>query len=113
MFYENLKRLCSQRGTTPTGVAKAIGISTSMTANWKKGGMPRGDTLQKLAVYFDVSVDYLLGKEDAVSNVEHIPGKDNRVTVVGRDGTVIQEELPDDKIELIKLIISQHQKEKK
>lgn len=60
MFYENLKRLCEERGTTPTAVAKAIGISTSMTANWKKGGMPRGDTLQKLADYFGVSTDHLL-----------------------------------------------------
>lgn len=61
MFYENFKRLCTERGTTPTAVAKAMGISTSMTANWKKGGMPRGDTLQKLADYFSVNVDYLLG----------------------------------------------------
>ena len=61
MFYENFKRLCSERGTTPTAVAKAIGISTSMTANWKKGGVPRADTLQKVADYFGVTSDYLLG----------------------------------------------------
>ena len=63
MFYENFKRLCSERNTTPTAVAKAMGISTSMTANWKKGGMPRGDTLQKVADYFGVSTDSLLGVE--------------------------------------------------
>ncbi len=61
MFFENFKKLCTERGTTPTSVAKDLGISTSMTANWKKGGMPRGDTLQKLSDYFGVSVDYLLG----------------------------------------------------
>ena len=60
MFYDHLKRLCDRRGTTPTAVAKAIGISTSMTANWKKGGNPRGDTLRKLADYFQVSTDCLL-----------------------------------------------------
>ena len=64
MFYENFKRLCSERGTTPTAVAKAMGISTSMTANWKKGGVPRADTLQKVADYFGVSVSYLLGVVD-------------------------------------------------
>ncbi|MBE6693416.1 MAG: LexA family transcriptional regulator [Ruminococcaceae bacterium] len=63
MFYTNLQKICKERGTTPTAVAKAIGISTSMTANWKKGGMPRGDTLQKLASYFGVTTDYLLGSE--------------------------------------------------
>lgn len=61
MFYENFKRLCSERGTTPTAVAKAMGISTSMTANWKRGGVPRSDTLQKVADYFGVSTSYLLG----------------------------------------------------
>lgn len=64
MFYENFKRLCSERGTTPTAVAKAMGISTSMTANWKKGGVPRADTLQKVADHFGVSVSYLLGVAD-------------------------------------------------
>lgn len=64
MFYENFKRLCSERGTTPTAVAKAMDISTSMTANWKKGGMPRADTLQKVADHFGVSVSYLLGAVD-------------------------------------------------
>lgn len=64
MFYENFKRLCSERGTTPTAVAKAMGISTSMTANWKKGGVPRADTLQKVADHFGVSVSYLLGIVD-------------------------------------------------
>ena len=63
MFYDHLKKLCDERGTTPTAVAKAIGISTSMTANWKKGGNPRGDTVQKLAEYFQVSTDCLLGLE--------------------------------------------------
>lgn len=64
MFYENFIRLCSERGTTPTAVAKAMGISTSMTANWKKGGVPRADTLQKVADHFGVSVSYLLGVVD-------------------------------------------------
>ena len=64
MFYENFKLLCAERGTTPTAVAKAMGISTSMTANWKKGGVPRSDTLQKVADYFGVSVSYLLGAVD-------------------------------------------------
>ena len=69
MFYENFKRLCSERGTTPTAVAKAMGISTSMTANWKKGGVPRADTLQKVANHFGVSTTYLLGLTDEPSVV--------------------------------------------
>lgn len=63
MFYEILKSLCDEHKTTPTTVMKSLGFSTSMLTNWKKGGMPRGDTLQKFADYFEVTTDYLLGNE--------------------------------------------------
>lgn len=69
MFYERLILLCNERGTTPTAMAKAMGISTSMTANWKKGGVPRSDTLQKVANHFGVSVSYLLGEMDASNSI--------------------------------------------
>ena len=74
MFYENFKRLCSERGTTPTAVAKAMGISTSMTANWKKGGVPRADTLQKVADHFGVSTSYLLG--NVQMDLQHFAAKE-------------------------------------
>jgi transcriptional regulator with XRE-family HTH domain len=79
MFYENFKRLCSERGTTPTAVAKAMGISTSMTANWKKGGVPRADTLQKVADHFGVSTSYLLG--NAHLDLQHFAEKEKEPTV--------------------------------
>ena len=79
MFYENFKRLCSERGTTPTAVAKAMGISTSMTANWKKGGVPRADTLQKVADHFGVSTSYLLGNVQL--DLQHFAAKEKEPTV--------------------------------
>ena len=79
MFYENFKRLCSERGTTPTAVAKAMGISTSMTANWKKGGVPRADTLQKVADHFGVSTSYLLGNVQL--DLQHFAEKEKEPTV--------------------------------
>lgn len=45
-------------------VAKATGISTGSMTDWKKGrSAPKVDKLQKIADYFGVSVDYLLGNE--------------------------------------------------
>lgn len=43
----------------------SIGLNKSNATFWKKGSIPKGDTLQKLADYFGVSVDYLLGTEKA------------------------------------------------
>lgn len=62
-FYDKFSELCAQRGVSPSSVAKAIGLTTANPTYWKRGSIPKGDTLQKLADYFGVSVDYLLGSE--------------------------------------------------
>lgn len=61
MFYNIFTRLCTQKEVTPSAVMRAIGLNKSSATYWKKGSIPSSDTLQKLADYFGVSVDYLLG----------------------------------------------------
>ena len=64
MFWEIFESLCQQRGSTPTAISQEMGFSNATAAKWKKGSIPQGTTLQKIATYFDISVDYLLGKEE-------------------------------------------------
>ena len=64
MFWENFLKLCNAKGVTPNGVAKKIGIASCSVTSWKNGGVPRDSTLLKIAEFFGVSVDYLLGVED-------------------------------------------------
>lgn len=41
-----------------------MGLSNSLATKWKNtGAVPQGETLNKVANYFGVSVDYLLGNE--------------------------------------------------
>ena len=63
MFFDNLYKVCKQKNTTPNGMAKIIGISSGSVTSWKKGTVPKSDTLQKIAEYLNVSTDYLLGNE--------------------------------------------------
>lgn len=63
MFYDTFLQLCEEKGVKPTRVALNLGYSKNTASKWKYGSMPSGDKLQKLAEYFDVSVDYLLGNE--------------------------------------------------
>lgn len=63
MFYDILYNLCSSRGTTITKTLKTLGISTSKGTAWKNGSIPNGEILAKLADYFNVSTDYLLGND--------------------------------------------------
>jgi len=64
MFYERLVFLCSKFGTDVSNVLRSIGLSTSKGTAWKGGAIPKGDVLLKLANYFHVSTDYLLGNTD-------------------------------------------------
>ena len=60
MFYQNLIRLCTERGTTPTEVCHSIGLAGSAATKWKSGATPRDTTLKKIADYFGVTVDDLI-----------------------------------------------------
>ena len=43
-------------------------MSNSIATKWKKtAATPQGDTLDKIADYFGVTTDYLLGKKEALS----------------------------------------------
>lgn len=64
MFYDNYCVLCEMKKVTPTKAAKAVGLSAAAPTKWKKtGASPSAETLQKLAAYFGITVDELLGKE--------------------------------------------------
>lgn len=64
MFYDRFKQLCEQKGVTCNKAALEIGLSNATPTKWKKtGATPVGETLDKIAAYFNVSTDYLLGKE--------------------------------------------------
>ena len=60
MFYEMLGKLCKERGISISAMLNDLELSTGNTGNWKKGQLPKGDMLIKIADYFNVSVDYIL-----------------------------------------------------
>ena len=63
-FYDIYQALCEQRGVSLRRAAAEIGLSNATVTKWKKtGAAPGGDTLTKVAAYFGVSVDKLLGVE--------------------------------------------------
>ena len=62
-FYNTFVQLCQEKGISPSAAAEAVGINKSNVTAWKKEGYsPRNDALQKIADYFEVSADFLLGK---------------------------------------------------
>ena len=66
MGYEIFDKLCKKHGVTAYHVAKSTGVSTATLSSWKVGRYtPKADKLQKIADYFGVSVDYLMGSDPA------------------------------------------------
>lgn len=60
-----LKELREQNGISQAKLAQWIGVSRSAVAMWERGAsQPDNDTLTELADFFDVTVDYLLGRCD-------------------------------------------------
>lgn len=63
-FFNRVQQLCSEKGVSVTSVALELGFSRSTPTAWKKGNVPSADAVEKVADYFNVSTDYLLGRTD-------------------------------------------------
>ena len=60
MFWEKFQYLSELKGIKPHAVLKELEISSGSANNWKKGTIPNGEILKKIAEYFGVSIDSLL-----------------------------------------------------
>ena len=62
---ENIKKLRMARGLNQVEFAKTLGVSKQCVSNWENDNvMPSIEMLLKIADFFGVSTDYLLGRSD-------------------------------------------------
>lgn len=73
MFKKIFIQLCNKKGVAPTVACCAVGLSDAAFSKWTDKSVPRKATLVKIADYFGVSVDYLLGKEEQPSEDRKTP----------------------------------------
>lgn len=65
VFHIRLKTLRKEKKLTQQQVGEILGYKHTAIANYESGrNEPRVSDLKKLAIYFDVSVDYLIGISD-------------------------------------------------
>lgn len=98
MFYDIFLSLCSGKGVKPGRAADEIGINRGTVTSWKKRGYtPRAEVLQRIADYFGVTVDYLLGNvsepflsldERGILHIDEgaLVGTEKKPTPVSEDG---------------------------
>ena len=81
-MYEIFEQLLQKNNLTPYKVAKEAGVTQTALSNWKTGkSTPTTKTLQKIADYFGVTIDYLMNGEE----------KDAEPTLTKRDTKEITE----------------------
>ena len=91
MFYDIFLKLCVSKRITPSRAAGEMGFSKTAVTNWKSGAMPRDFALVKIADYFGVTVDYLLGKEQEKKPSETEELEDVKVALFGGNAEVTPE----------------------
>ena len=65
----NLKNARIKKGIKAIDLAKALNVSKQTISNWENGKRnPDLDTLIKLADFYEVSLDYLVGREKEINN---------------------------------------------
>ncbi|PLW61237.1 helix-turn-helix domain-containing protein [Lactococcus lactis] len=69
--FEAIKNLADKQGKNVKTVAIDVGLSENAIYGWKKT-KPKADDLAKVADYFHVSVDYLLGREELKTTNEPV-----------------------------------------
>lgn len=95
MFKIRLKELREHKNLSQQKFAQAIGVSQGTVGNWESGiREPNYETTMKIAKYFNVSVDYILGNNDTNSTPKT---KGIKIPVLGK----VQAGIPMEAVEYI------------
>lgn len=101
---KRLKEIRKERKITAKQLAKVLNVSESTISLYENGKRePDLKTLLNIAEYFNVSVDYLIGKTDEKEKLIKDIGT---ISIRGRDGSVIESELSDSQLETFKKLLN-------
>ena len=114
MFFNRFKQLCDQKNVSVYRACTDIGLNRSAVAKWKNGGKPNGSTAAKLAEYFGVTTDYLLGQsEQSTAGVmpRVVSDEEIKFALFGGDGEITDAMY--DEVKQFAAFIKQREAEKK
>lgn len=64
MIYQNILRLCQERGITIRQLEEQSGVGNGIVHNWKTRSVPKVDKLKKVADYLNVTLDELVSEPE-------------------------------------------------
>ncbi len=86
-FWERYHELCMQKNKSANAVASELGFSNATCTKWKNGYEPGSKSIAKIAAYFGVSIEYLLGGDQpsAVEDVKNSIKNESSLTSAARE----------------------------
>ena len=68
MFYDDVYRVCNEKGTKPTIVLRELNLSTGNISKWKGGTSPSVKIATRIAEHLGVSLSYLCNPSDILES---------------------------------------------
>ncbi len=65
-FLRNVEELKREKGIQSELFSKEVGINSRTMRRWREGRMPKADSLEKVAKYFNCSIEFLLGRTEVI-----------------------------------------------
>lgn len=98
---EKIISLIDSNGITKNKLLAELGLNRNSFVNWeKRGTSPSGETLSKIAAYFNVTTDYLLGND---INKANDPATNDQLKFALFGDTNVSDELLEEVKEIAKL----------
>lgn len=80
IVYERIKRLCAKKGITIAKLESDLSFGNASIKKWEKMSSPSIDKVVKVATYFDVSIDYLMGRSDIEISMSELVGDEDIIS---------------------------------
>lgn len=88
--YDRLKSLTQRQGLSINELEERVGLGRNTLYSWKTK-VPSGTNLMKVADYFHVSTDYLLGRESKADMVHNMTVDEALGTIMSYNGKPVSD----------------------
>ena len=106
MFRVKLKELRESKGLSQQKFANMMNISQGTVGNWESGiREPNFETISKIANFFDVSVDYILGRVDEKQNKPGETELEDNLIIYQRNGKTVRKKMSKEQMNLLASMI--------
>lgn len=105
---EKVKYLCETHELTFAALERRLDFGNGTIRKWDNA-TPSGDKLAKVADFFNVSVDYLLGRE--VEEVTQIDDPDENFTILSRNAKKLSPEKRKQLLDIAKVMFEEEFRE--